>query len=71
MQILRLIVQYHRIESFIHFTYFEAIPLVNTEKNREGEMVYLPENNLERASGRRPILNKNIIFLIGIDIYIV
>ena len=32
--------KYHRGESFMHFTYFEAISLVSTRKNRG--MVYLP-----------------------------
>ena len=30
------LVKYHRSESFIHFTYFEAISLVKTKKNRGG-----------------------------------
>ena len=29
-------VKYHRSESFIHFTYFKAISLVKTKKNRGG-----------------------------------
>ena len=33
-------VKYHRSESFIHFTYFKAISLVKTKKNRG--VVYLP-----------------------------
>ena len=51
--------KYHRGESFIHFTYFEAISLVNTRKNR-GDGLSPPGKSQNR--------NLFVFFLsIGID----
>ena len=51
--------KYHRSESFIHFTYFEAISLVKTKKKPRRGVVYLPSEKTKTET--------TVFFSFGVD----